>query len=524
MIVIVVALEKEIPPNIRNNFPSHWVRFSALKSGAKHQYKNRKILIVVTGMGHKCEPAIRWICSHLKPQHIVNLGSAGAPTYPRHQWVIAKPVTASNYFHEHSPLPLFPALSERPIIAPCSSVPITQFNDGLIGQFRCNETALQSIQESSTQPINNSNQHPKNSSKINTSKLFRAQPLFNNNLIIDMELNPIASVCNEYQCNFSSIKFITDHNNEHKSINFNESLPIFHKQLSPVLSTILNTEKQFGIIQKILHDHFFHSKNLLSTNHNHIGDSKSKEKNVDISKLTLNSTKTSNKLSPVSNETSRHYKTYKTKKSIDLASNTEYQQSKNIAITSMQIFKDRTVDNQELFPKISVIIPTHHRQQQTISAIESVITQCYAPHEIIVVDDGSQPPFEYPCPNVQIIRLDTNQGVSAARNIGIQQATGDAIAFLDSDDEWQPHHLLELVKTLSKSPWLQWVQSNEHWVLNGHPKNKKSYHIFHILHKKTMQQLKEKTKGLSRTYGKRNFFNIKHSNSSSTIDTSFYRN
>lgn len=89
---------------------------------------------------------------------------------------------------------------------------------------------------------------------------------------------------------------------------------------------------------------------------------------------------------------------------------------------------------------VSVIIPVFNRKYCVVDAIESVFAQTHPAFEVIVVDDGSQDGtyeelrsrYER---NIKLIRQD-NAGVSAARNRGIAEATGDWIAFLDSDDQW----------------------------------------------------------------------------------------
>jgi glycosyltransferase involved in cell wall biosynthesis len=93
---------------------------------------------------------------------------------------------------------------------------------------------------------------------------------------------------------------------------------------------------------------------------------------------------------------------------------------------------------------VSVVIPTFNCAQFLPEAIESVLNQTAAPHEIIVVDDGSTDDTEN-CLRQYAGRIryfrKVNGGVSTARNLGIREATGDLIAFLDSDDVWQPQKL-----------------------------------------------------------------------------------
>ena len=119
---------------------------------------------------------------------------------------------------------------------------------------------------------------------------------------------------------------------------------------------------------------------------------------------------------------------------------------------------------------VSVIIPTYNRKNLLKRALHSVSSQTFVPHEIIVVDDGSsdgtkdwvQERFPY----VRYIYQD-NSGVSSARNVGIQEAKGSWIAFLDSDDEWMPNKLEQqkgVVNSFQKA-WL--CHTNEIWIRNG---------------------------------------------------------
>ncbi len=91
--------------------------------------------------------------------------------------------------------------------------------------------------------------------------------------------------------------------------------------------------------------------------------------------------------------------------------------------------------------KVSVLIPTHNRRQYVVDAIESVIAQDYDDMEIIVVDDGSTDGTEEALApylsRVRVIRTG-NQGPALARNVGMEAARGDYVAFLDSDDLYYP--------------------------------------------------------------------------------------
>src|SRR5215470_4496450 len=88
-------------------------------------------------------------------------------------------------------------------------------------------------------------------------------------------------------------------------------------------------------------------------------------------------------------------------------------------------------------PQVSVIIPCFNGARYVGDAIESVLNQTLAAHEVIVVDDGSTDPSfniasSYPAP-VRTIRQ-SNQGEGGARNAGAALATGTHLFFLDADD------------------------------------------------------------------------------------------
>ncbi|MEO8683836.1 MAG: glycosyltransferase family A protein [Devosia sp.] len=106
---------------------------------------------------------------------------------------------------------------------------------------------------------------------------------------------------------------------------------------------------------------------------------------------------------------------------------------------------------------ISVVIPLFNKGPHIERALNSVMAQSVRPKEIIVVDDGSTDGgFDF-VRGLKLPGLITDQrptpgpGGYAARNRGIELATGDWIAFLDADDEWQPHHLASILEALSTS-------------------------------------------------------------------------
>ena len=103
-------------------------------------------------------------------------------------------------------------------------------------------------------------------------------------------------------------------------------------------------------------------------------------------------------------------------------------------------------------PKVSVVIPTYNRATTVPRAIESVLAQTVSDLEVIVVDDGSSDDTGKVLGEMFGYRIryyaQTNQGASVARNKGVEEARGEWIAFLDSDDLWEKDKLEWQLKAL----------------------------------------------------------------------------
>ena len=129
-------------------------------------------------------------------------------------------------------------------------------------------------------------------------------------------------------------------------------------------------------------------------------------------------------------------------------------------------------------PLVSIIIPTFNRGYCLAESICSVLDQSFTNLELIVVDDGSTDntlEIVRKFPGTQMICLEKNRGVSFARNRGLEQARGDWIAFLDSDDLWEKGKLEAQIKWIEKHPDCQAVYTDEVWIRNGvrvNPMNK----------------------------------------------------
>jgi glycosyltransferase involved in cell wall biosynthesis len=108
--------------------------------------------------------------------------------------------------------------------------------------------------------------------------------------------------------------------------------------------------------------------------------------------------------------------------------------------------------------KFSVIIPTFNRRHQIGEAIDSVLSQQSVDTELVIVDDGSSDgtlawlAANYPDPRIKVLTNTRKKGPAGARNSGLLAATGEVIAFLDSDDRFLPGHLLSCAQVLAQHP------------------------------------------------------------------------
>lgn len=105
---------------------------------------------------------------------------------------------------------------------------------------------------------------------------------------------------------------------------------------------------------------------------------------------------------------------------------------------------------------ISVVIPLYNKEKQIAYTLQSVFEQTFQDFEIVVVDDGStdnsvEEVEKFDDSRIRLIHQ-TNAGVSAARNRGIEETRGELIAFLDADDEWMPEYLATQYGLYQKYP------------------------------------------------------------------------
>lgn len=119
--------------------------------------------------------------------------------------------------------------------------------------------------------------------------------------------------------------------------------------------------------------------------------------------------------------------------------------------------------------KFSIIIPTYNSEANIYTALSSVVSQTYSDFEAIIIDDGSTDNTKSTCE--KFLTKDSrfkyfyqaNSGVSAARNLGIKESSGDYIVFLDSDDSYEPNYLYEFEQLIRTDANCNnfWINYNE---------------------------------------------------------------
>uniref|UniRef100_B8HTE2 Glycosyl transferase family 2 n=1 Tax=Cyanothece sp. (strain PCC 7425 / ATCC 29141) TaxID=395961 RepID=B8HTE2_CYAP4 len=119
----------------------------------------------------------------------------------------------------------------------------------------------------------------------------------------------------------------------------------------------------------------------------------------------------------------------------------------------------------ETNPLVSVIVPVYNCARFLAKTLDSVFAQTYSPIEVLVIDDGSTDDSGHIAQSYREVRYyyQSNQGVSAARNVGIKAARGEFIAFLDADDLWQSEKLSVQVAYMLQHPD---VQVTAPWALH----------------------------------------------------------
>ena len=138
-------------------------------------------------------------------------------------------------------------------------------------------------------------------------------------------------------------------------------------------------------------------------------------------------------------------------------------------------------------PLISVVMPYYNTKPKFFyDAIESILSQTYSNLELVLVNDGSTVVYNLDKfktdKRIVFLTSKSNKGISYSLNLGIQEARGDIIARMDSDDVALPHRLSNQLKLLSKH---EIVSSNVYLInKNGEIYGKSKSLVFHDLIRK----------------------------------------
>jgi len=121
-----------------------------------------------------------------------------------------------------------------------------------------------------------------------------------------------------------------------------------------------------------------------------------------------------------------------------------------------------TPDTSGAPPSVSVIVPAYNAAAFLAETVASVLAQTYRDFELLIVDDGSRDETAtiaaaLAAANPDRVRLlrhagGANRGVSASRNLGIHEARGKWVAFLDADDVWHPEKLARQIPFMEAMP------------------------------------------------------------------------
>jgi glycosyltransferase involved in cell wall biosynthesis len=106
-------------------------------------------------------------------------------------------------------------------------------------------------------------------------------------------------------------------------------------------------------------------------------------------------------------------------------------------------------------PLVSCIVPTYNGEAYLAEALDSIVAQTYAPLEIIVADDGSTDRTLDIAARYRVrVLAQANAGPAAARNLGLREASGQFVAFLDQDDVWHSEKLTRQMARFDLRPEL----------------------------------------------------------------------
>ena len=151
-------------------------------------------------------------------------------------------------------------------------------------------------------------------------------------------------------------------------------------------------------------------------------------------------------------------------------------------------------------PKISIITPAYNCEKYLEQSVDSVLSQTWQDWELLIIDDCSKDntyalmqKIAKKDKRIRILQNPQNSGAAATRNNGVRQAAGEWIAFIDSDDLWEPDKLEKQMALSAKNPEAAFVFTGSAFI------DAQGNRIAHILHVPGKNQ-PQKTAGTKRHF------------------------
>ena len=135
--------------------------------------------------------------------------------------------------------------------------------------------------------------------------------------------------------------------------------------------------------------------------------------------------------------------------------------------------------------KLSIIMPYFETYELTVKLLKELIIQKTDEVEVFLIDDGcNEKRLDEFNKDINVIHLEENHGVSYARNVGIEKASGEYIAFIDSDDMITMDYIERLLNIIEERSediiYFNWADFNENAIIR-HPQN---YAVWKAIYKK----------------------------------------
>ena len=137
-------------------------------------------------------------------------------------------------------------------------------------------------------------------------------------------------------------------------------------------------------------------------------------------------------------------------------------------------------------PLLSVVIPTWNRARLVCEAVDSALAQWPEGVEVIVVDDGSKDNTADELARrfgsrIKLLHMPHRGGIGAARNTGVSQASGELLAFLDSDDLWLPGKLEAELRVFERLPGAEAIVSDSLTFVEGQASDRSRFAVNGLL-------------------------------------------